>query len=84
MSDEPYPPVMYADDLARLLRRSVTRVRFLAGRGEFDAVEILPRTLPRRYSGKKVQAWIEGQPIDTVANAVDGGPRLALPGRRRS
>jgi len=77
-------PTLFLRDVGRVLGVGVDRAWQLEKAGELAIFELFPRLgNRRRYSRKKLQAYLDGQPLDTVANAVDGGPRLALPGRRR-
>ena len=60
---EPLPAVLVLEDLAQLLGISHSRAAHLAAAGEFDTFELTPRIGRRlRYSGKKLQAWLDGPP----------------------
>lgn len=72
---ETLPAVLLLPDLARLLGLSLKRTYALAAAGEFDRWEIRPRIAKRwRFSGKKVQAWIDGE-TETPARSFRKGAR---------
>jgi hypothetical protein len=59
---DPKPEVMVLKDLEPILHLGTTRVWQLEKAGELAFLEILPRIGNKaRYSGKKVQAWIDGE-----------------------
>lgn len=59
---DPLPAVMLVSDLAALLGVGATQAWHMEKGGEFAHLEILPRVGKRaRYSGKKVQTWIDGE-----------------------
>jgi hypothetical protein len=54
--------VLVLSDLAQLLGVGQTRAWHLERDHAFEAFELLPRIgKRRRYSGKKVQAWLDGE-----------------------
>lgn len=59
---DPKPEVMVLKDLESVLHLGTTRMWQLERAGELAFLEILPRIGNKaRYSGKKVQAWIDGE-----------------------
>jgi hypothetical protein len=69
--------VLLLSDLARLLNVSAEWAWKLEREGAFDAFELVPRIgKRRRYSGKKVQAWLDGQTTDAPASRYFGRKRL--------
>jgi hypothetical protein len=59
---QPKPEVMVLKDLEPILHLGTTRIWQLEKAGELVFLEILPRVGNKaRYSGKKVQAWIDGE-----------------------
>lgn len=59
---DPKPEVMVLKDLEPVLHLGTTRVWQLEKAGELVFLEILPRVGNKaRYSGKKVQQWIDGE-----------------------
>jgi hypothetical protein len=59
---EPLPAVMTLAQLAKVLGLGSTRAGDLQRAGEFAFLECVPRVGNRpRYSGKKVQQWIDGE-----------------------
>jgi hypothetical protein len=80
------PAVLLLSDLAELLGLGMTRVWELERAGDFAHLEILPRVGKRaRYSGKKVQAWIDGEAdaAATAAAALTTRARFHAAGRRK-
>jgi hypothetical protein len=58
---EPLPLVLVLEDLAVILGVGKSRAYQLEHDGELAHLECLPRVgKRRRYSGKKVQAWVDG------------------------
>ena len=58
----PLPGVLYLLDLALILSIGRTRAHMLQAANEFRMWELKPRIgNVARYSGKKVQAWLEGE-----------------------
>jgi predicted DNA-binding transcriptional regulator AlpA len=77
---EALPAVLVLRDLAELLGLGPTRVWELYKAGEFARFELLPRLGNRpRFSGKKFQAWIEGE-----EDQADGLRYFASARRQRS
>jgi hypothetical protein len=59
---EPLPQVLVLSDLAAILGVGTTQAWQLEHDGELAKFECLPRVgKRRRYSGKKVQAWVDGE-----------------------
>lgn len=62
---EALPAVLVLRDLAELLDLGSSRTWELYQAGEFARFELLPRLGNRpRFSGARVQAWIDGQAVD--------------------
>ena len=75
---EALPAVLVLRDLADLLGLKSSRVWDLYQAGDFARFELLPRLGNRpRFSGARVQAWIDG-----TEAAVDAA-RFTAAGRRR-
>jgi predicted DNA-binding transcriptional regulator AlpA len=76
---EPLPAILLLADLAVLLGLSRARIYELYGNGEFARFEVLPRLGNRpRFSGARVQAWIDG-----TVEPVTAGSRYLGAARRR-
>lgn len=77
---EPLAAVLLIDDLQRVLRLEKSRAYVLEAAGEFAIFELLPRLgNRRRYSGKKVQAYLDGAVVEAPAA---GASRFFQKGRR--
>lgn len=65
----PLPAVLVLIDLAALLQMSITQARLYERAGEFLRFELLPRIgKSPRYSGARLQAWIEQAPESRPAS----------------
>jgi hypothetical protein len=63
---DPLPGVLYLGDLAAILELSYGRATHLQAANEFVIFEMRPRVGgTARYSGKKVQAWLDGEAEST-------------------
>jgi predicted DNA-binding transcriptional regulator AlpA len=72
---EPLPAVMVLQDFESVLGLGHSRVWELYEKKAFATFEILPRLGGRpRFSGARVQAWIDGQAVDgqAVDDQTDG------------
>jgi hypothetical protein len=79
---DPLPAVMLLGDLARVLGLGSSQAWQLERAGELERFE-LPRVGKRvRYSGKKVQAWLDGENDDNGENGVQT-PVAAMSTRAR-
>lgn len=59
--NEPLPGVLYLDDLAAILDLRKSQAYHLQATNQFVHFEMRPRIgNVARYSGKKVQAWLDG------------------------
>lgn len=58
---ETLPARMTAKDMQRVFQLSSSRFYALRAIGRFDAFEIRPRIGQRAWSGKKVQAYLDGE-----------------------
>jgi hypothetical protein len=73
--DEPLPPVLSGREVGAILGYGGPRSSQLKTAGAFDLFEILPRIgLTARYSGKKLQQWLNSE-LDTRSARVFGGTR---------
>lgn len=62
VAGDPKPEVMVLKDLEPVFHLGTTRMWQLEKAGELAFLEIKPRIGHKaRYSGKKVQAWIDGE-----------------------
>jgi len=67
---DPLPAVLVVHDLADLLGIGLSRAYELENAGEFVMFELKPRVGKRvRYSGKKVQAWLDGTDLTEPLSA---------------
>jgi hypothetical protein len=72
------PAVLVLRDLAELVGLGASRTWELYQRGEFARFELLPRLGNRpRFSGKKLQAWLDGEEEDTASRYFKAGRRAA-------
>lgn len=71
---DPLPAVMVLADLAHIFGVGARRAQQLRASGAFEVFELLPRigAMPR-YSGKRVQAWLDGELA--APSRVFGGTR---------
>lgn len=82
---DPLAAVMLVSDLAALLGVGATQAWHMEKAGEFAHLEILPRVGNRaRYSGKKVQAWIDGEGHESPDSGRTTRDRFLAAGRRAS
>ena len=73
---EPLPGVLYLDDLAAILELRRTRAYELQATNEFKQFELRPRIgNVARYSGRKVQAWLEGEDATEAPRSFAGARR---------
>lgn len=56
------PAILVLSDFGPLLGLKTSRLAALQAAGDLECFELLPRVgARRRYSGKKVQAWLDGE-----------------------
>jgi len=73
------PAVLVLSDLAPIFGLKVSQLGELERAGDLEPFELKPRVGKRaRYSGKKLQAWLDGE-LEPAAAAAP----LVLKGRRR-
>lgn len=76
---EPLPAVLVLRDLAELLGLGSSRTWELYQRGDFARFELLPKLGNRpRFSGTKLQAWLEGQAEEPESRYFKAGRRARL------
>lgn len=74
--DAPLPGVLYLDDLALILEIGRTRAYELQAANEFKQFELRPRIgNVARYSGRKVQAWLNGEDATEAPRYFAGARR---------
>jgi len=77
---EPLPLVLVLEDLAAILGVGRSQAYALEHAGELAPLECLPRVGGRRrYSGKKVQAWVDGEGEEVESRYFQAGRKA---GRR--
>jgi len=73
---EPLPQVLVLPDVAAILGVASSQAQRLEHAGELAPFECLPRIgTRRRYSGKKLQQWVDGEGVEVVAPAETSGTR---------
>jgi len=73
---DPLPAVLVLRDLAELLGLGHSRIWDLYTAGEFARFELLPRLGKRpRFSGARLQAWIDGTEAAAPASRYFGAGR---------
>jgi predicted DNA-binding transcriptional regulator AlpA len=68
--------VLVLRDLAELLGLGASRTWELYQQGDFARFELLPRLGNRpRFSGKKLQAWLDGEEEESASRYFQAGRR---------
>ena len=75
---EPLPLVLVLDDIAAILGVGKSQAYQLEHAGELAHLECLPRIGGRRrYSGKKVQAWVDAEGDEVESRYFQAGRKAA-------
>jgi hypothetical protein len=73
---DPLASVLVTTDLPEILNLSLRRVQELELAGDLAQFECLPAVGKRpRYSGKKIQQWLDGEQVEPARMRVFGGAR---------